>query len=141
MSFRSFPKTLMPIGVRIPVVSMSTRALMGIVQAFWMPGRSSALDISSTSLSLVIPDLHAAGGLSMMTVSIMESGPGSVGVSARPALPKTRSTSGNLRRIPSWAWTSRLASSMEMPGTVMGMKRMEPSSSGGMNSDPSLLQG
>ena len=77
----------------------------------------------------------------MMTVSNMERGAGSVGVSARPALPKTRSTSGNLRRIKSWAWTSRFASSMEMPGTVIGMKRIEPSSSGGMNSEPSLLHG
>ena len=35
----------------------------------------------------------------MMIVSIMEYGAGSVAVSARPALPKTRSTSGKLLMI------------------------------------------
>ena len=38
---------------------------------------------------------HWSCGLSVMTVSIIENGAGSVLVSARPALPNTRSTSGN----------------------------------------------
>jgi hypothetical protein len=33
ISAKSLPKTLMPMGVRIPVESMSMRALIGIVQA------------------------------------------------------------------------------------------------------------
>ena len=33
---------LMPIGVRTPVVSMSTRALIGMVQAAETPGSSNA---------------------------------------------------------------------------------------------------
>ena len=37
-SARSAPKTLIPTGVRTPVVSMSIRALIGIVQAFVWPG-------------------------------------------------------------------------------------------------------
>jgi hypothetical protein len=54
-------------------------------------------------------------------VSNIDSGAGSSEVSARPALPKTRSTSGTLRICWSCHWSSRLASSTEMPGTVIGM--------------------
>ncbi len=35
---RSLPNTLMPTGVRMPVDSMSMRALIGMVQALEMPG-------------------------------------------------------------------------------------------------------
>jgi hypothetical protein len=38
---------------------------------------------------------HCDFGLSVITVSSIESGAGSVEVSARPAFPSTRSTSGN----------------------------------------------
>ena len=56
-----------------------------------------------------------------MTVSSMESGAGSVEVSARPALPSTRSTSGKRRMIRSVTWSSFWASVMEIPGMVVGM--------------------
>ena len=39
----------MPTGVRMPVVSMSMRFLIGMVQAFEVPGIFSASFISSTS--------------------------------------------------------------------------------------------
>ena len=68
--------------------------------------------------------------------SIMLKGAGSVDVSARPVLPKTDATSGNDFRMRSWTWRSRVASVTEMPGSVVGMERMAPSSSGGMNSEP-----
>jgi hypothetical protein len=135
----------MPTGVRTPVVSMSIRALMGMVQALVVPGIRRALSISATSSSQEIrsghrcrqrrrlshsgdPDeyqrslfRHWSWGLSTTVVSIIENGAGSVEVSARPALPKMRSTSGNERRSWSCVWSSRLASVTLSPGSVVGM--------------------
>ncbi|GBC78535.1 hypothetical protein HRbin08_02031 [bacterium HR08] len=56
-----------------------------------------------------------------MTVSIIENGAGSVAVSARPALPKTRSTSGNDFKILSCTCRSFCASVTERPGSVVGI--------------------
>ena len=78
-------------------------------------------------------------GFSTMVVSIIESGAGSVEVSARPALPNTRSTSGNLRSCLSIVCRRRWASATEMPGIVVGMYSKEPSFNGGMNSDPNCM--
>ena len=64
---------------------------------------------------------HSDLGFRMITVSSMDSGAGSVEVSARPALPSTRSTSGNCLMIRSVTWSSFWASVMEMPGMVEGM--------------------
>src|SRR6266545_6817127 len=99
----------MPTGVRTPVVSMSMRALMGMVQALVVPGILSASFISAISscqdrrsgqtrrhrrLLSHSGDheeyqralcLHSAGALRMTVVSIIEKGAGSVEVSARPA--------------------------------------------------------
>ena len=69
-------------------------------------------------------------------VSIIENGAGSVEVSARPAFPKTRSTSGIVLRILSCVSRIRWASETPSPGSVVGMKSSEPSRSGGMNSRP-----
>ncbi len=66
----------------------------------------------------------------------MLKGAGSVEVSARPALPKTCSTSGKDRSFWSMICSNRLASVTEKPGKVVGMYRIVPSYSGGMNSDP-----
>ena len=49
ISWMFAPDTLMPTGVRTPVVSMSMRALIGIVQALVVPGNLSASFISCTS--------------------------------------------------------------------------------------------
>ncbi len=54
-------------------------------------------------------------------VSIIENGAGSVEVSARPALPKTRSTSGNDLSTRSCVSSSSCACATEMPGSVVGM--------------------
>ena len=67
-----------------------------------------------------------------MTVSTMSSGEGSVGVSARPVLPTTISTSGKVRNSASRAFRSSTVSVIDARGTVTGMSRMLPSSSGGM---------
>src|SRR6266508_6688326 len=64
---------------------------------------------------------HSDSGLSTMTVSIMEKGAGSVAVSARPALPKTRSTSGKDLMSLSCVCSNRCASVTEMPGIVVGI--------------------
>ena len=136
---------MIPTGVRTPVVSMSMRALMGMVQAFVWPGMRSAWSISATSSSQVIrsrqtrrrtasfshsgaqPEYqrsfgrHSESGFSWTTVSIIEKGAGSVEVSARPALPWTLTTSGNAFRIRSWTWSRREASVTLMPGSVVGM--------------------
>ena len=108
----------------MPVVSMSMRLRTGMVQALLAPGRCSAWFISSVS-SLVETwsgvmvrsagnshrgaqaEYHVClwghwdGGFSKMVVSIIDSGAGSVEVSARPALPRTLSTSGNRRMMAS----------------------------------------
>ena len=77
----------MPIGVRMPVDSMSMRALIGIVQALDTPGNCSALSISAISLSVVMPVRHSSCGFRLITVSNISVGAGSVAVLARPALP------------------------------------------------------
>ena len=127
---------------------MSTRVLMGIVQALVHPGICSARSISAVSSSQVMGVSsgqrgrsaaltgsgaqeeyqrrratlrHSSTGLSRTAVSTIDSGAGSVGVSARPALPKTEATSGNPRSTRSWICSRRLASSMEMLGKGVGM--------------------
>ena len=131
MVSRLAPWILMPIGVRMPVESMSMRALIGIVQALVQPGIWSVRLSSSISSSRVMPPpvrpRHAqpgpshsgvfpdhqrrrsivrqrSRGASFTTVSTIESGAGSVGVSERPALPNTDTTSGKARIIRSWTW-------------------------------------
>ncbi len=144
ISPRLAPKTLMPIGVRMPVESMSIRALIGIVHAFVVPGIFSARSISSTSSSCEMWSRHtwrrtpashpgaqdeyqrsffrhSDSGFRRTVVSIIENGAGSVEVSARPALPNTRSTSGKDFRTRSCTCSSRSASVTEMPGSVVGM--------------------
>ena len=138
------------------------RALIGIVQAFETPGSCSAWFICSTSCGVlsrsgvirrraarahagsqvhpeyhVVTGRHWSCGLRTITVSIMESGAGSVEVSARPDLPNTVSTSGKLLMMRFWTCINCCASVTERPGNVDGMNRRVPSSSGGMNSDPS----
>src|SRR5437868_3074434 len=102
----------------MPVLSMSIRALIGMVQALETPGSFKAAFISSTSCwgervsgvkwrksgiaqsgdhpeYQVATFRHSERGFKVTTVSSIESGAGSVDVSARPALPATRATSGN----------------------------------------------
>ena len=73
-------------------------------------------------------------GRKLTMVSIMSIGAGSVGVSARPALPTTMSTSGNRQRTMSRAFRSSTDSVTDARGTVIGMSMTIPSSSGVMNS-------
>jgi len=51
ISAKSAPEIFRPTGVRMPVVSMSTRPLIGIVHAFETPGYVTAAFISSISCS------------------------------------------------------------------------------------------
>ena len=63
----------------------------------------------------------------------------SVAVLALPALPKTCDTSGTVRMILSCTWRSLFASELETSGNVTGMNNREPSSKGGINSEPNLV--
>src|SRR5512138_1869552 len=103
---------------------MSTRVLIGIVQALVQPGNCMRVFISAVSSSHVIGCSsghrwrsarltpfgahaeyqrawnvlrHVSGGRSRAVVSTIVIGAGSVAVSARPTLPNTVSTSGKLR--------------------------------------------
>ena len=105
----------------MPVESMSMRVLMGMVQALVRPGIRMASCISAISRSGVMPGRHSLRGFSLTVVSIIESGAGSVAVSARPTLPKTCSTSGNVLMIRSVCCSSSRAPVIEIPGSVVGM--------------------
>ena len=73
----------------------------------------------------------------MTLVSIIDNGAGSVAEVVRPTLPNTRSTSGNSISLRSMVCMTCCASPIDMPGSAVGMYRMLPSFSGGMNSLPS----
>ena len=75
-----------PTSDRMPVVSMSIRLMIGIVQMFDTPGICTARPISARRRSSVMPARHWSRGLRWTTVSVMFSGAGSVDVSARATL-------------------------------------------------------
>jgi hypothetical protein len=93
ISSRSLPKTLIPIGVRMPVDSMSMRALIGMVHALATPGNCSAASSSAISVSVVMPGRHSDCGLRLITVSNISSrrgigrGVGAAGLADRPRPP------------------------------------------------------
>src|SRR5438094_4770260 len=125
--------TLTPTGVRMPVESMSIRALIGMVQALETPGNCSALSIPAISLSIVMPGRHLLSGLRLITVSNISVGAGSVAVEARPALPQTEATSGNDLMILFWVCTSSAALVTDSPGSVVGLQHSVPAFRLGMN--------
>ena len=118
---RSLPNTLTPTGVRMPVDSMSMRALIGIVHEFANPGNFSAASISAIKASTVRPGRHSEDGFRLITVSNISSGAGSVAVFARPALPYTDSTSGKVLMIRFVVASSLPASVTDIPGSAAGM--------------------
>ena len=76
-----------------------------------------AASISAISSLVVLSGFdHADLGFKRMVVSNIESGAGSVALLARPTLPKTDSTSGNVFKILSVCCNSSLALVIEMPG-------------------------
>ena len=83
-----------PIGDLTPVETMSMRARMGGTQRDASPGSFTRLSSSSMIFAIVMPGRHSLSGLRWIVVSSISSGAESVAVSARPALPKTESTSG-----------------------------------------------
>ena len=76
-----------------------------------------------------------------MIVSNISVGAGSVAVAARPALPNTDSTSGNVLMIRSCVCSSSAALVIDRPGSVVGMYISVPSFRFGMNSEPSCVAG
>ena len=115
------PQTFTPTGVRMPVLSMSMRALIGMVHELARPGNFSAASISAIRPSVVMPGRHWSLGLRLMTVSNISSGAGSVAVLARPALPYTDATSGKVLRMRLVVASSRPASVTDIPGSAAGM--------------------
>ena len=108
-------------GLLMPVASMSIRLRIGGTQMLERPGTLTARSNSSTSFSGVIPGRHSARGLNWIVVSNISIGAGSVALSARPALPNTRVTSGTVRIIRSVCWSSSPALAADSPGRAEGM--------------------
>ena len=75
-------------------------------------------------------------GLSMMVVSNISVGAGSVAVSKRPSLPATLATSGVAAMTLSCHDITRWISFKPVLGSITGMYNKLPSLSGGMNSRP-----
>ncbi len=107
--------------LRNPVVSISVRVWMGIQKMFAMPGVLMFAFTSARSFSQVIPRRHWSGGFKATTVSNIDNGAGSVGVSACPALPNTVTASGIFFNCRSCIWRILVASVIDMPGTAVGM--------------------
>ena len=121
MARRSVPETLTPIGLLMPVASMSMRLRIGGIQMFASPGTFTAASSSSTSFSGVIPGRHWSRGLSWIVVSNISIGAGSVAVSARPALPNTRATSGTVLIMRSVCCSNSPALAADSIGSAVGM--------------------
>ncbi len=131
----------MPTGVFIPVANISIRVFIGCTHALVNPGNLTKSSSSLVSFFSVIPSRHSLLGFSKIVVSSIVSGAGSVAVSARPTLPKTRSTSGTVLISLSVCINSSRALPIETPGNVVGMYSRSPSSSSGINSLPIFLSG
>ena len=137
----SEPDILIPTGVRTPVDSMSMRVLIGCTQALVIPGTLTVFCSSAMMPSNVIPSRQVSRGLSIMVVSSMVSGAGSVAVIARPTLPNTRFTSGMVLISLSVCCKISAALPALTLGNVVGIYSKSPSSSSGINSLPILLIG
>ena len=77
---------MIPIGVLMPVASMSIRFLIGMIQTLVRLGTWTIESSSFFSLAVVMPGRQSSFGFRRIVVSTMVSGAGSVAVSARPAL-------------------------------------------------------
>ncbi len=134
ISRKSLPLTLIANGVLTPVASISMRVRIGCTQALVTPGICTRSSSSAMISSTVMPSRHSLSGFRVMLVSIMVIGAGSVAVSARPTLPKTRSTSGCSAMSLSVCCSNSPALSTLIPGNVVGMYMRSPSCSGGISS-------
>ena len=111
----------MPTGLLMPVASMSMRLRMGGTHTLVRPGTWTARSSASTNFSAVMPVRHCVFGLNWIVVSNISSGAGSVAVSARPALPNTRATSGTVLIRRSVCCSSSEAFDADRPGSADGM--------------------
>ncbi len=135
--FRSVPKIFTPTSERMPVVSMSMRLMIGIVQMFVTPGSCTARPISARSRSSVMPGRHCSRRFQMddRLGHVQRRRIGRRLGAARPSRRPTRppETSSGPRSV---CWRSCVFSSSEMLGSAIGMNIRSPSFSGGMNSLP-----
>ena len=106
------------------------KSTMPILSHVLLEAKKGQLVVSATDLDLAVSSEHEKD------CEILKEG--SVAVSARPALPCTDWTSGKPMMMRSCATSARRASSMAMPGNVVGMYSRLPSHKGGMNSEPSF---
>ena len=113
--------TLTPIGLLMPVASMSMRFRIGGIQTLVSPGTVTTRSSSAMSASGVSPARHWSRGLKWMVVSNISIGAGSVADSPRPALPNTVSTSGTVLMSRSVSCNSSETLAVEMPGSAEGM--------------------
>ena len=119
---RSRPSSLTPTGVRMPVASMSMRALIGMVQALLTPGNCSARSISAISLSTVMPARHSRLGLEVDhgLEHLQRRRIGRGGGAPAPCRTPTRPR-GTILMILSWVCSSSADLVTERPGRVTGM--------------------
>ena len=133
---RSLPKIFTPTSDRTPVVNMSIRLMIGIVQMLDTPGICTARPSSARRRSIVMPGRHWLRGFRCTTVSVILSGAGSVDVSARAIFATAYSTSGKVMRMAFCVAAIFVFSPSEMLGSAIGMNIRSPSFKGGMNSLP-----
>ena len=120
----------------MPVVSMSMRLMIGIVQmlrrrAAGRPAPSPRADGRASC-----PARHWSRGFRCTIVSVMLSGDGSVEVSARRLSRRRTRPPETACRAAFCRCAIRVFSSSEMLGSAIGMNIRSPSFSGGMNSLP-----
>ena len=107
--------------------AIDAREIDGMAAASFSLAPDAAVDLAwklGLSLRWLVQDTN--GGSSAMNMlghalRAVESGAASVGLSARPALPKTRSTSGKDASSRSMSASTRAASVAERPGGAVGM--------------------
>ena len=115
------------------------RLIIGCVHPFVTPGICN-FEFSSLIISFFVrSERHCDFGFSIIIVSTILIGELSVAVLALPAFPKTSSTSGTDFIILSCTCKILFTSELETSGKVTGIKRIEPSSNGGINSRPKLI--
>ena len=116
-------------GVSQRMLTLTLRGLErdGLVTRTVFPTIPPRVDYELTPLG------HSLRGFSITVVSYMSIGALSVALSDLPTAPKTLATSGKRRRLRSCCCRSTLACSIEMPGRAVGIYKVDPSKSGGMN--------
>ena len=133
----SSPKTWMPSGLRMPVASISVRVWIGIHQTLGMPGYWSFSSISRDEAvpgqprAPLVPRLQEYRRSRPWTAA-----PGRSPSRRGPSCRRRARPRGTREAARPSSCRTRLASVTDIPGGAVGMYRITPSLSGGMNSLP-----